>query len=287
LVGEAIMSEKKNEKKIKLGNTISNVNKSCDFDYGSEDKINSHNKFNMEFLKKYENNTAKLNNYLSENHANDVTEIKNNEITNNCYNTKNDKITNIITNITSKRKESSKNKYFNCNNLNDKNEKDEKNYTNCDKIISDKKDNSKQPEFISQILKKPTSKRIKMKVSFFESFRYLFCYVIQKRNKNFKKLNIIRYRVDELLDILNLFRTINDFDRFKKLILDNEQLKLFNLPYFLELNFADPVLLSQTTMSYENNKKLKQDEVNSTLVYNLVAAKDDLISKKMLNLVNS
>jgi hypothetical protein len=41
----------------------------------------------------------------------------------------------------------------------------------------------------------------------------------RKKNKNYKKLNVIRYKVDELFDILNLFQTINDFDRLKNIIL--------------------------------------------------------------------
>ena len=153
-------------------------------------------------------------------------------------------------------------------------------------ISSKHKDNFKNLNMSNINIKRKKSKKIRLNVSFCESFRYLFCYMIQKKNQNFKKLNFIRRKTDDLLDLLNLFRNINDIDRIKKIIMDDDQVKLFNLPYKYELNFNNPKLLSQTTLIHDQNKIPLENEVDVSIIFNIVAGKEDRISKKLVELVN-
>lgn len=175
-------------------------------------------------------------------------------------------------------------------NINIKNKFTAKRFTKSKSRANEKTANSQtcgRPDAnVSNFTIKPRkkTKRIKLSISFCESFRYLFCYMLQTKNKNFKKLNLIRRKVDDLLDILNVFRYFNDFERIKNLILDNEQYKLFNLPYFYELNFSDPKLLSQSTFIGERIKKTQ--EFNTTVLYNVVANKEDIMSKKLTEMIN-
>jgi hypothetical protein len=136
--------------------------------------------------------------------------------------------------------------------------------------------------------KKEKAKRFKIKISFCESFlNFLWC-GIHRKNKNLQKLYLISNKVDEQMDILNLFRTINDFERLKELILDDDQLKLFNLPYFLEINVDELQTLqlnkSISSISLKTELQHKKDEYEKLL--NSVALKDNIISNKLVNLVN-
>jgi len=136
--------------------------------------------------------------------------------------------------------------------------------------------------------KKEKAKRFKIKISFCESFLNFSRCCTHRKNKNLQKLNVISYKVDEQMDILNLFRTINDFERLKELILDDDELKLFNLPYFLEINVDELQTLqlnkSISSISHITELQHKKDEYENLL--NSVALKNNFISNKLVNLVN-
>jgi len=135
-------------------------------------------------------------------------------------------------------------------------------------------------------------RRLTMNVSFCESFWYFICLSCRKTNKNFKKLTVLCHKIDEQMDILNVIRTINDLKTIKTLILDDEQIKLFNFHDLQEVNLHDSSRDSHQnikTISFygdreEVNQKQKDFEFEKSL--NLVAAKDDAISKKLVKIVN-
>lgn len=278
LIGEAILSEKVIDSK-------NNKTVSSEFDSSSQIKLDSQNPFYLEFLRKNENsfipnNNAKINNFFNENTDNITATNQNNNVTNKSVNTN---IHGKNINFNNHRKSSNKN--INKSNSPKKCLSSKPKEKESSKNIVYKEEEIKNAEIAKVIPKRTISKRIRLRISFCESFSYLFCYGILKKNENFRKLNVVRHKVDELLDILNLFRTMNDFERFKKLMFDKEQLKLFNLPYYQEISLADPVLFNQTMFSIEKGKK-KQKDINGDVLYNLVAKKEDTISKKLLYLVN-
>jgi hypothetical protein len=283
LIGQAILSEKSIGNKKRL---------TTELDSSSHLKLEMQKPFYLQFLRKNDTgfipnnniNNAKINNFFNEN-ADNITAtnagINNNNNNNNNNNKSKIASKNIQNNFPSSNRKAS-NKEVSKSNSPKKGRhlKPEETESNTNIIYKE------EAKTVNIIPKRAITKRIKLNISFWESFRYLFCYNIQKKNKNFQKLNLIRHKVDELLDIFNLFRTINDFQRFKKLFLDNEQLKLFNLPYYQEINLSDPGMLNQTSFSFEQTE-IKQKDVNADMLYNVVANKEDAISKKLLTLVNS
>jgi len=130
-----------------------------------------------------------------------------------------------------------------------------------------------------------------MNVSFCESFLYFLCFSCRKKNTNFKKLNALGKKIDEHMDILNVFRTMNDLKTIKTLILDDEQLRLFNFHDLQEVNLNESLRDSHHNRKiislYGDEEEVKQEQKDFEFekFFNLVAAKDDAISKKLVMLI--
>ncbi len=252
--------EEKNEnKKIKTNNLISNND-------SYRDNFNKSIKYLENSFKDQTNNF--INNSNQENFSNDnrylnkETSYKKNFIRNNSYQGT----------IPQKQSQNKLNLHFSKTQL-DENNKSEMNDFSFKNPFNNRY--SKTQECSSEMTKIKGLKRIKLNFTFCESFRYIFCYLFETKNMKYKKLNIIRNKVDDLLDILKYLKNLDDVERLKKLIMEKDQLLLFDLPNYHVIDFNNDE-------SYKNS----DDKNNCYIIYNNVAAKDDPISKKLMSLIN-
>jgi len=296
LIGEAIMCEKiktirnKDCNNFLFGNHHNNSNIIGKFDSSNMDLNNQEKNISKKiktnnFISKNDSiieNCNKSNKYLENSLKNQINYFINNPNEENlCIDTKNlnkETIKNTLTTnnfnqgITLQKQSETKPNLHSKKPLN-QNNKDE---LNDFKLIDPfNRRDSKSQEYSSEITRMKRLKRIKINFNFCESFRYIFCYLFDKKNMKFKKLNIIRYEVDDLLDILKYFKNLDDIERLKKLILDRDQLLLFNLPNYRIIDFNN-----------NESDKNSDNKDNSLIVYNNVAAKGDAISKNLMNLIN-
>jgi len=154
------------------------------------------------------------------------------------------------------------------------------------KSINSKKSKKKSisnGENVSRNIKK--AKRLNLKMSFSQSFFYMICCNKNSKKRNYMKLNSIRKKSDEMLDIIKILKNINDIERLKKLVLDEDQLKLFNFPYFMEITIQN----KNKNENYSNFSELldkKSQAQEFSMTYKMVDDKKDEFSMKVLNVIN-
>lgn len=119
-------------------------------------------------------------------------------------------------------------------------------------------------------IKENKTKRIFLNLSFCESFWFYLCFTsdnTRTKNSKYYKLSMIKDKTDELLDIVKLFKSFNDLDRLKKIILNENQLHLFNLPFFIEVDFMSKyqdheVIFKKLIENMNTNKHIFKNNYN-------------------------
>lgn len=134
-------------------------------------------------------------------------------------------------------------------------------------------------------------RRNDLNLFFCQSYFYILCSCLFRKTKikNFKKMNFIINKTDEYLNVIKIFKSINDLERIKKLMLDKEQLLLFNLPYYIEIDFneyAKHNRISFSSFAEHKVPKLPSEVQEYLSCYNSVGGRKDRTSKRLLKVLN-
>ena len=76
------------------------------------------------------------------------------------------------------------------------------------------------------------------------------------KNRNYEILNLIGPEIDERFEILNIFKKLNELDRLKKILFDEDQQLLLSVPHKTIIKLKGERKTS-TFVSYNENSSFK------------------------------